>query len=198
MQVANGKKTVDCPTIAVTTFDILIVNGFHRIEDGKSVFHLSSDHPHPFNYLIKAKQDHGDLSIFQTQQPTVHPLLEEYVRAETRRQFFRKGANALGMGALASLGLPGLVDGNAAFGGEAKQVAGTGIAGLPHFPAKAKRVIYLHMVGGTFADGLVRLQAQMNEWYDKDLPESVRNGQRLTTMTSGQFSFSHCSPQVQV
>ncbi len=34
----------------------------------------------------------------------IHPLLEEYVRSETRRQFFRKGANALGMAALASLG----------------------------------------------------------------------------------------------
>jgi hypothetical protein len=30
---------------------------------------------------------------------------------------------------------------------------------------------------------------QMDEWYDKDLPESVRNGQRLTTMTSGQARF---------
>lgn len=29
----------------------------------------------------------------------------------------------------------------------------------------------------------------MNDWYDKDLPETIRNGQRLTTMTSGQARF---------
>ena len=30
---------------------------------------------------------------------------------------------------------------------------------------------------------------KMNDWFDKDLPDSVRNGQRLTTMTSGQKRF---------
>jgi hypothetical protein len=29
----------------------------------------------------------------------------------------------------------------------------------------------------------------MEDWYDKDLPESIRKGQRLTTMTSGQARF---------
>ena len=36
---------------------------------------------------------------------------------------------------------------------------------------------------------LPRLLEEMNDWFDKDLPESVRNGQRLTTMTSGQARF---------
>lgn len=111
----------------------------------------------------------------------VHPMFEQYVRSETRRQFFRKGGNALGMAALAALGMP--VAGNAADG-----VAG-GLATLPHFAPKAKRVIYLHMVGGPSQMDLFDYKPQMNDWYDKDLPESVRNGQRLTTMTSGQSRF---------
>ncbi|MFN9433644.1 MAG: hypothetical protein ACK6DC_01745 [Planctomycetota bacterium] len=46
------------------------------------------------------------MSRFPTRNPSVHPLFEEYVRAETRRQFFRKGGNALGAAALAALGVP--------------------------------------------------------------------------------------------
>jgi hypothetical protein len=59
----------------------------------------------------------------------------------------------------------------------------------PHFKAKAKRVIYLHMVGGPSQMDLFDHKPGMQEWYDKDLPESVRAGQRLTTMTSGQTRF---------
>jgi len=57
------------------------------------------------------------------------------------------------------------------------------------FPAKAKHVIYLHMVGGPPQMDLFDYKPKMQEFYDKDLPESVRNGQRLTTMTSGQSRF---------
>ncbi len=39
----------------------------------------------------------------------VHPLFEEWVRLETRRQFLRTGASALGAAALATLGMgPGM------------------------------------------------------------------------------------------
>ncbi len=58
-----------------------------------------------------------------------------------------------------------------------------------HFTPKAKRVIYLHMVGGPPQMDLYDYKPQMRAWYDKDLPESIRNGQRLTTMTSGQSRF---------
>ncbi len=64
-----------------------------------------------------------------------------------------------------------------------------GIPSLPHFAPKAKRVIYLHMVGGPSQLDLYDHKPMMNEMYDKDLPESIRNGQRLTTMTSGQARF---------
>ncbi|HWB09168.1 MAG TPA: DUF1501 domain-containing protein [Pirellulales bacterium] len=106
--------------------------------------------------------------------------IEEYVRYETRRQFFGRGANALGCAALASLGGNWL--GRSASAGESH-------APGPHFAPKAKQVIYLHMVGGPPQMDLYDYKPQMKEWFDKDLPDTVRMGQRLTTMTSGQKRF---------
>src|SRR5690606_15641319 len=60
---------------------------------------------------------------------------------------------------------------------------------MNHFAPKAKRVIYLHMVGGPSQMDLYDYKPRMREYYDKDLPDSVRSGQRLTTMTSGQSRF---------
>lgn len=116
----------------------------------------------------------------------VHPLFADYVRYETRRQFFRRGGNAVGAAALAALAGSELIAGQSP--DETKPAIG-GVPGLPHFPPKAKNVIYLHMVGGPSQMDLFDYKPQMKEWYDKDLPESIRNGQRLTTMTSGQSRF---------
>ena len=98
---------------------------------------------------------------------------------ETRRDFFTRGKNLLGGAALASLL------------GEAmtRQASASGLASGPHFAPKAKRVIYLHMVGGPSQMDLFDYKPEMQKMYDKDLPESIRNGQRLTTMTSGQARF---------
>jgi uncharacterized protein DUF1501 len=60
---------------------------------------------------------------------------------------------------------------------------------LQHFAGHAKHVIYLHMVGGPPQMDLWDYKPVMQEWYDKDLPDSIRRGQRLTTMTSGQARF---------
>lgn len=111
----------------------------------------------------------------------MHPLTE-YVQNMTRRHFFKSGANVLGMAALSSLM------------GQTSLAAGSKTgkkAALPetHFPAKCKQVIYLHMVGGPPQMDLFDYKPKMMEFYDKDLPESIRNGQRLTTMTSGQARF---------
>src|SRR6201985_3733732 len=59
----------------------------------------------------------------------------------------------------------------------------------PHSAPHAKQVIYLHMVGGPPQMDLYDYKPKMNDFYDKDLPETVRMGQRLTTMTSGQARF---------
>ncbi len=108
---------------------------------------------------------------------------EQFKLNLTRRHFFAQGSNVLGTAALASL------LGQSASGAESSGAAGFPGAVLPHFAAKAKQIIYLHMVGGPPQLDLYDYKPQMNDWYDKDLPESVRNGQRLTTMTSGQSRF---------
>src|SRR5258708_15571336 len=105
-------------------------------------------------------------------------LFDEYVRS-TRRQFFTGGANLLGGAAMASL----LGGARPLFADEPGAKTGS------HFPAKAKQVIYLHMVGGPSQMDLFDHKPQMQAMYDKDLPQSIRNGQRLTTMTSGQARF---------
>ena len=104
--------------------------------------------------------------------------MQHYIRSETRRQFLRRGGNVLGAAALASL----MGEGSA----RALEIP-SGL--VPHFAPKAKQVIYLHMVGGPSQLDLYDHKPQLGQWYDKDLPESVRKGQRLTTMTSGQARF---------
>jgi len=110
----------------------------------------------------------------------MNPLQEGHV-LQTRRQFFARGRNALGYAALTSL-----------LGSRLRLWAEDGNASrpvLPHFAPKAKRVLYLHMVGGPSQMDLFDHKPVMGEWYDKDLPDSIRMGQRLTTMTSGQTRF---------
>ncbi|PQO38538.1 DUF1501 domain-containing protein [Blastopirellula marina] len=107
----------------------------------------------------------------------------EYIDAITRRHFFQKGALGLGAAALASMSdLPA----------EAAKLPSSGIGGLPnlpHFAPKAKRAIYLFAAGAPCQMDLFDYKPKMVDWYDKDLPESIRQGQRLTTMTSGQSRF---------
>ncbi len=91
----------------------------------------------------------------------------------TRRHFFGKAAAGIGIPALASL----------------LQADSGGLAGLPHFPAKAKRVIYLHQSGGPSQLDLFDYKPGLTKSHGIELPASVRNGQRITGMTSGQASF---------
>lgn len=119
-------------------------------------------------------------------------IFSEYAREMTRRHFFASGKDVLGGAALASLLGSGMAQNLSA--GESSSTSGTSelTAGLPvptHHAPKAKHVIYLHMVGGPPQMDLYDYKPKMQEYYDKDLPESIRNGQRLTTMTSGQARF---------
>jgi hypothetical protein len=116
----------------------------------------------------------------------MHPL-EAWKQQESRRQFLGRGANAAGAAALATLfGMDGFAPGMAR-GGETNAAAVP--PQLTHFAPKAKHVIYLHMVGGPAQMDLYDYKPLMNDMYDKDLPDSIRQGQRLTTMTSGQARF---------
>ncbi len=104
--------------------------------------------------------------------------------AQTRRLFFASSGFSLGGAAL------GTLLGNATRAAADGSPTGIGAA-LPetHFPAKCKNIIYLHMVGGPAQMDLYDYKPKMVDFYDKDLPDSVRRGQRLTTMTSGQARF---------
>ena len=102
---------------------------------------------------------------------------DQWISLETRRQFFGKSAKGLGAVALASL------LGRAADG---QQV---GALGTGHFRARAKRVIWLFMAGAPSQLDTFDYKPKMAEWFDRDLPESIRKGQRLTTMTASQARF---------
>jgi hypothetical protein len=105
--------------------------------------------------------------------------IHDHALAMTRRHFFGRGALGLGAAALAAI-----VPGRAA---AATQTGG--LPDLPHFAPKARRAIYLFMNGGPSQMDLWDYKPKMAELFDKDLPDSVRMGQRLTTMTSGQTRF---------
>ena len=64
-----------------------------------------------------------------------------------------------------------------------------GLPDLPHFAPRAKRAIYLFMAGAPSQMDLLDYKPKMQSLFDADLPESIRQGQRLTTMTSGQERF---------
>ena len=93
-----------------------------------------------------------------------------------RRDFFRRFA--LGMGGVA---LTSLFRSSAA---ELNSLAG--MLPSPHLTAKARRIIYLFMSGGPSQLDLFDYKPKLNEMNGQDLPESIRMGQRLTTMTSNQ------------
>ena len=63
------------------------------------------------------------------------------------------------------------------------------LPGFPNFKPKAKNLIYLHMNGAPAQMDLFDHKPVMEEYFDKDLPDSVRNNQRITGMTSGQARF---------
>jgi hypothetical protein len=117
---------------------------------------------------------------------TTDPLAQ-YASTITRRHFFGRGALGLGTAALAALSGPPGAD--AARLGQGARIATGGLPSLPHFAPKAKRAIYLLMNGGPAQQDLFDYKPKMAEMFDADLPESIRQGQRLTTMTSGQARF---------
>ena len=89
----------------------------------------------------------------------------------TRRALFGKAATGVGVAALANL------------------LDAEGLPGMPHFAPKAKRVIYLFQSGGPSQMDLFDYKPQLNDFAGKELPESIRNGQRLTGMSASQSTF---------
>jgi hypothetical protein len=110
--------------------------------------------------------------------------LAQYIKLQTRRHFLRNGGVCLGAAALTSL----LAERAGSTGGAPQAVNG-GLPGFPNFPPRAKRAIYLFMSGAPSQMDMYDYKPVMNQWFNVNLPESVRMGQRLTTMTSNQASF---------
>jgi len=119
-------------------------------------------------------------------RPDFHldPLSERGLNL-TRRRFFSLSAKTVGAG-LGAMALQSLTPGSPLFGAAAP-------APLPppgpHFAPKAKRVIYLHMEGAPSQLDLYDYKPGLRARFNQDLPDSIRKGQRLTTMTSGQSRF---------
>ena len=105
--------------------------------------------------------------------------------ALNRRQFFAGSGLRLGGLALASMFGPSL-NGIARGDESAPAMMYPPLAGIPHFAPKAKSLIYLHMNGGPSQIDMWDHKPVLQEHFDKDLPDSIRLGQRITTMTSGQ------------
>lgn len=105
----------------------------------------------------------------------------DYSPLQTRRQFF--GSTGLRLGGTALAGMMANVATRTA--SAAPQMLPP-LPGLPHFAPKAKAIIYLHMNGGPSQIDLWDNKPVLKEHFDKELPDSIRKGQRITTMTSGQ------------
>ena len=124
--------------------------------------------------------------------------LHEYARYEMCRQFLSRGSNAMSWPASAASRPRGLAPSAHAAGIEPSPTGSHPLAGRLHFAPKAKHVIYLHMVGGPPQMDLYDYKPKMNDCYDKDLPDSIRMGQRLTTMTSRPGAVPDRAVEIQV
>ncbi|MBT3913717.1 MAG: DUF1501 domain-containing protein [Verrucomicrobia bacterium] len=100
-----------------------------------------------------------------------------------RRHFFGRTASGIGGAALASL-----LNENLFAKPELPDLL-SGLPGVPHFAPKAKRVIYLFQSGAPSQVDLFDHKPSLEKLNGKDLPDSIRGGQRLTGMTSRQKSF---------
>ena len=95
----------------------------------------------------------------------------------TRRTFLQRAASGIGLAALG-----GLL-------GNRADAAATPLPGFPNFAPKAKRIIYLFQSGAPSQMDLFDPKPELEKRRGEDLPASIRQGQRLTTMTSGQSTF---------
>lgn len=93
----------------------------------------------------------------------------------TRRHFFGRSSRGLGTAALASL--------------LGRDAAADSVLPISHIAPKAKRVIWMFQSGAPSQMDLFDYKPRLAEFHKQELPASIRMGQRLTGMTSGQSSF---------
>ncbi|MCU1236827.1 MAG: hypothetical protein JWP63_4794, partial [Candidatus Solibacter sp.] len=92
----------------------------------------------------------------------------------TRRHFFSRTSTGIGIAALGSL--------------FAREGLAEALPGFPNFPPTAKRVVFLHQSGGPSQMDLFDYKPTLEKFAGSELPDSIRQGQRITGMTSGQTS----------
>ncbi|MEX2215818.1 MAG: DUF1501 domain-containing protein [Phycisphaeraceae bacterium] len=102
--------------------------------------------------------------------------------ALNRRVFLKSSALGIGTAALGSL-----LAGDALAAPAAR--AHTALPGFPNHKPKAKRIIYLFQSGAPSQMDMFDPKPGLEKHFNQDLPDSIRKGQRLTTMTSGQKTF---------
>ena len=104
--------------------------------------------------------------------------------AMTRREFLGQAGRGIGSVAIASmLGGSGMFAGGVA-----------GLPNLPHFRPRARRAIWLFPAGAPSQLDTWDYKPNLQEWFDKDIPPSVKGDQRVTGMTSGQAHFPVVAP----
>jgi len=106
--------------------------------------------------------------------------LDQYNNALTRRQFFRKSGTGLGVAAMASL------IGERGFAA----AESIGKMNVPQFAPKAKRAIYISLIGAPSQLDLFDYKPNLEKRFKEDLKGYLaKEGERLTGMTSGQAAF---------
>jgi hypothetical protein len=117
---------------------------------------------------------------------------QEIEKQLDRRNFLKK--TSLGLGAIA---LGSLLNGGKVFGAVNNELSTNAFLntnnknhlGLPHHLPKAKRIVYLFQSGGPSQIDLFDYKPKLVDMFGKDLPSSVRKGQRLTGMSADQTVF---------
>jgi hypothetical protein len=109
--------------------------------------------------------------------------MSEFSCLNTTRRYFLGRCTGLSLGAIA---LSHMVGAALQAGTDSERNVIGGLANLPHFAAKAKRVIFLTQSGGPSQLELFDEKPGLMKWAGVELPDSVRQGQRVTTMTSNQ------------
>ncbi|MCH2211709.1 MAG: DUF1501 domain-containing protein [Fuerstiella sp.] len=107
----------------------------------------------------------------------------EYRHLLNRRGLLQRSSSAIGVAALAGLMARDGVAQNAA------------VDQLTHFAPRARRIVYLFQSGGPSHLELFDYKPGLGRRHGSELPDTIRQGQRLTGMTSGQKSFPVIAPK---
>ena len=109
---------------------------------------------------------------------------------QARRAFILKTGMGLGWISLAELlGTPAWAQQS-----PVPSDAHAGLPGFPHFPPRAKRIIYLHMLGAFSQNDTFDYKPMLEKMHGEELPDSVRGTRRLSTMVKGQTSYPIVGP----